>query len=136
MEKKILKQLQKIFKAAPKIKLVYFFGSRARGDAGPTSDYDFAVYLDEKNEKKLFEVKIYLMNKIGKMLKTDKVDVVILNSAESSELKYNIIKEGNLIYEKKPFKVLIEPKIMNEYFDFCIWRDKSEKLFKMSCKMA
>lgn len=124
MNKKELAQLKKIFKAEPKIKLVYFFGSRARGEAGPMSDYDFAVYLDEKNEKKLFKMRADLMNKIGKMLKTDKVDVVILNSAESPELKFNIIKEGYLIYEQEPFRVLIEPKIMNEYFDFYIMLKK------------
>ena len=33
-----------IFKDYPEIKLVYFFGSKARGEGGPLSDYDFAVY--------------------------------------------------------------------------------------------
>jgi uncharacterized protein len=118
MNKKIIAQLKKIFKAEPKVKLAYFFGSRARGDAGPQSDYDFAIYLDEKNAKKSFDIKIYLAAKIGSFLKTDKVDMVILNTAESPELKFSIINEGKLIYEKEPFKVLIEPRILNEYFDF------------------
>jgi len=42
----------------------------------------------------------------------------MLNLIEGPELKYNIIKEGKLIYEKEPYKVLIEPRILNEYFDF------------------
>jgi hypothetical protein len=46
------------------------------------------------------------------------IDIVILNLARSPELKYQIINGGRLIYEKEPFKVLIEPRILNEYFDF------------------
>lgn len=118
MDKKALQQLKKVFKAAPKIKLVYFFGSRARGDAGPMSDYDFAAYLDEKDTVKNFNIRLDLIAKISRILKTDNVDIVILNEAKSPELKFSIINDGKLIYEKEPFRVLIEPRIMNEYFDF------------------
>lgn len=118
MDKKELKDIVAIFKVYPAIKLAYFFGSRANAQAGPLSDYDFAVYLDEKDQKKLFELKLELQDKISRQLKTDKVDVVVLNLTGSPELKYQIIKEGQLILEKEPFKVLVEPKILNEYFDF------------------
>ena len=82
---------------------MYFLGSRATGVAGPLSDYDFAFYINERNKKKLFDIKFILMHKISRLLKTDNVDVVILNLTESPELKYNIIKEGELIYEKELF---------------------------------
>lgn len=108
----------------PKVKLAYFFGSKAKEDSGPLSDYDFAVFLDEKNKGKMFEIKFALADKISRLLKTNKVDVVILNITESPEIKYNIIQEGKLIYEKTPFRVLIEPKILNEYFDFHILLSK------------
>lgn len=120
MNKTVLKKLQVLFKQYPKIKLVYFFGSRAIGKAGPMSDYDFAFYFHEKNELEMFKLKTTLMAKIGLILKTDKVDIVILNLIEKPELKYNIIAYGQLIFEKEPFKVIIEPKILNEYFDFHI----------------
>lgn len=124
MDIKQKKQLQKIFKTDPRIKLAYFFGSRARGEGGPMSDYDFAFYADEKNEKKLYQLKFSLMAKIGRLLKTDKVDVVILNITDSPELKFDIINDGKLIYEKELFRVLIEPRILNEYFDFNIMLKK------------
>jgi hypothetical protein len=41
-----------------------------------------------------------------------------MRHAELKKLKYSIIKDGNLIFEKEPFKVIVEPKILNEYFDF------------------
>lgn len=113
-----IKELLLIFNKYPEIKLVYLFGSRTREDAGPLSDYDFAVYLDIQDKKKIFNIKIDLLRQLNQILKTDKIDIVILNTTESPELKYNIIKEGKLIFEKEPFKILIEPKILNEYFDF------------------
>ena len=44
--------------------------------------------------------------------------MVILNLAESPEFKYDVIKNGKLIFEREPFKVVVEPRILNEYFDF------------------
>ena len=110
--------LTPIFKKHPQIKLVYLFGSRAKGNKGPLSDFDYAVYLDGKDSGKTFELKVVLQNEISGTLGTDRVDIVILNTLKSPELKYNIIKDGRLIYKKEPYKTLVEPRILNEYFDF------------------
>lgn len=118
MDNEELEQVKAIFENYPVIKLGYFFGSRAANNDGPLSDYDFAVYLDEKDAKKMFELRVILMDKLGNFFKTDKIDVVILNTTESPELKFNIIKEGRLIFEREPYKVIVEPRILNEYFDF------------------
>jgi len=118
MTKNKFKNLNSIFKLHPKIKLVYFFGSKAKRKAGPLSDYDFAFYVEEKDKKRIFELQLKLIKDLTQFLKTDKVDILMLNLIEGPELKYNIINEGKLIYEKEPYKVLIEPRILNEYFDF------------------
>jgi len=107
-----------IFKDYPEIKLVYFFGSKSKGEGGPLSDYDFAVYTGEKEINKVFNLKFSLQDKIGRVLGTDKIDIVMLDITEGSEIKYNIIKDGFLIYEVSPYKLLVEPRILNEYFDF------------------
>ena len=113
-----MNNLKKLFQAKLQIKLVYLFGSQVSQKTGSLSDYDFAFYLEEKNRKKLFNLKLDLISGLSRILKTDKVDVVILNEAESPELKYNIIKEGKLIYETEPYRLLVEPRILNDYFDF------------------
>ncbi|KKT25523.1 MAG: polymerase, beta domain protein region protein [Parcubacteria group bacterium GW2011_GWA2_43_9b] len=112
------KKLNEVFASYPEIKLVYFFGSHAIGQEGPMSDYDLAFYSDEKDRKTFFDLKLELINEISRILHTDDLDVIALNSATSPELKYNIIKDGRLIYEKEPFRILIEPRILSEYFDF------------------
>ena len=42
----------------------------------------------------------------------------MLDSAHNPVLKYNAIYEGILLYEKGPYKVQVEPRILNEYFDY------------------
>lgn len=118
MDVKLSENLKSIFKSHPEVKLAYFFGSKAKNNDGPLSDYDFAVYLDENDKSKMYDVKFKLLDELSRFLKTDKIDVVILNLTESSELKYNIIKEGILLFKEEPFKVILEPRIFNEYFDF------------------
>lgn len=118
LNEKIIKNCKNIINSFPQIKLAYFFGSQANNHSGPLSDYDFAVYSDERDAKKNFELISLLQDKLGRMLKSNAVDIVILNSTESPEIKYEIIKNGRLIYEQEPYKILIEPRILNEYFDF------------------
>jgi predicted nucleotidyltransferase len=118
MDEAIKEKLNKVFHIYPQIKLVYLFGSQANGEVGPLSDYDFAVYFDEKDPKKMFDTKLELMDQLSRILGTDKVDNAILNLSEMPEFKFNVIMEGQLIYEEEPFRVIVEPKILNEYFDF------------------
>jgi uncharacterized protein len=118
MNSKGLKTLKEIFKIYPEIKVVYLFGSRALDTDGPLSDYDFAIYFDGKDTRKMFDIKLELLDRLSRCLSTDKIDIVILNTTEGPELKYQIIKEGKVIYEEQPYRILIEPRILNEYFDF------------------
>jgi len=113
-----LSRLALIFKSYDEIKLVYLFGSKARQEYGTLSDYDFAIYFDTKDKKRMYDIKLELFDRISRFLKTDKIDIVILNLSESPELKYLVIHEGRLIFERKPFKIIVEPNILNEYFDF------------------
>lgn len=118
LNSKQTKEIKELFKSYPEVKLAYLFGSQAKNEQGPLSDYDFAVYLDDVTKKQMSKTKFKLQSEISKVLETDKVDIAVLNSIQKPELKYNIIKNGKLLLEKEPYKVLIEPKIMNEYFDF------------------
>ena len=75
--------------------------------------------------KKSFLLKVDLQSKLTLILKTDNVDVVILNNIQKPLLGYNIIATGKLIYEIKPYKVIAEPKILNKYFDFKLSLEKN-----------
>lgn len=118
MDKAKIEALKNIFNSSPEIKLAYIFGSRVNGQEGPLSDYDFAVYFDLRDKIRMSDIRFELLGKLSRELKTDKIDLIILNMTESPELKYNIIKDGRLIYEEEPYKVIFEPRVLNEYFDF------------------
>jgi len=98
--------------------MVYLFGSRAVKKAASSSDYDFAVYLDEPDAVKRHETIFSLSGEMAKVLNTDKIDIHSLNDLQAPELKYRIICEGILLFEREPYRVLVEPRILNEYFDF------------------
>ena len=34
------------------------------------------------------------------------------------EVKHEIVAGGILLFEREPFRVLVEPRVLNEYFDF------------------
>ena len=119
MEDSLKQRLRDCFESYPRVGLAYIFGSRANnGKVGPLSDYDFACYFDEADELKRSHLKLDLMGDLMNLLNTDVVDVVALNDEVSTELKYDVIYDGELIYEREPFKVLVDPRILNEYFDF------------------
>jgi predicted nucleotidyltransferase len=113
-----LENLQRIFESYSQIKLVYLFGSTVRDDRGPMSDYDFAVFLGNKDSIEVARIRFELMDKLSRALNTENVDVVMLDVTGSPELKYNILQEGQLIFEREPFRIIYEPLILNEYFDF------------------
>lgn len=100
------------------VKLAYLFGSRATGEAGPTSDYDIAVYFDGLTESEMANQLLTIASELQEALGTDAVDFVVLNTTDAPELKYDIIKHGIRIHDVEPYHVLIEPQILNEYIDF------------------
>ena len=114
----IKNKISEYFSSQSSVGLVYFFGSRANGTFGAMSDYDFAIYLSEGSQDKRSALRIDFITELIKILNTDKVDVVILNDLYVPEMKYQIICEGQLLFEREPYRLLVEPRILNEYFDF------------------
>ncbi len=115
---KIQERVKTVFPDQESVGIAYLYGSRARGESGRRSDYDFSVYLTELDPVKRSEIRSFLISELTKKLGTDNVDVVVLNDLESSELKYNIIRDGAVMFEREPYRILVEPEILNEYFDF------------------
>ncbi len=118
MDKKTIKKIQEVFVRYPKIKLAYFFGSRNRGGFNENSDYDFAVYIEEKDSVKSFKIRIKLMNELASILKNDNIDIVTLNDIDNPTLKFEIVKEGTLLYQVEPYRLLLIPHILEDYFEF------------------
>lgn len=96
------------------IKLLYIFGSYAKGKNTEDSDLDIAVLLDENYNPM---DKLSLIGDLTLIFKRNDIDLVILNSA-SPVLRHQIIKYGKLVYmESEEIKVFFEVKVLKVYMD-------------------
>ena len=106
----------------------YIFGSYAEGREGPLSDFDIGIFL-KNTSKDFFERKIEFNNLVTSILKTDEVDIVILNEA-NVEISFNIIKNGFLLLSKnEELRIEYEKKIIKYYMDFEYYRKRMIKEF-------
>jgi uncharacterized protein len=98
------------------ILFAYLFGSLARRKAGPLSDVDIAVYCREPLS--LPEKKLEILGNLVEILKTDEIDLVLLNRAPLT-LRMKILEHKKIIVDKLPFlRHRYESLTMREYFDF------------------
>lgn len=78
--------------------VAYLFGSYARGSQGPMSDLDLAVLLSASiPSSEYLDQRLEILAEVTRVLRTDEVDLVVLNEAPI-ELAFRIISEGKLLY--------------------------------------
>ena len=118
MEKSVAKrllQVERYFRARKDSAFAYLFGSLAENRATHLSDVDIAVYLIEgRFADKRFEI----LGDLIDILRTDTLDLVILNTAPLS-LKMKIIQTRRILADNFPhIRHIFESAIMRTYFDF------------------
>jgi len=110
--------LDNIFQHFP-ITAVYLFGSRGRDEEDTKSDYDFGILLNEGiTPLEYVNIKFSLLKELIRYLK-EPVDVIIINHRDVSlSLKFRIIKEGKVIYEKDGLiRSRFEENVLSLYLD-------------------
>jgi len=108
-------RMRKFGAAEAAVLLVYLFGSRASGRAGPGSDYDLGVLLDRQEDSPARRAR--LTHELVVRLGTGALDVVFLNQAPP-ELAFAVI-QGQLLYERDlATRVEYEAKVMGRYYDY------------------
>ena len=108
------------FAADGMVKFAYLFGSMASGMAGPLSDLDLAIYLDRRLD--CFKYRLKLMERLARLLKNEKFDLVVLNSA-SVVLKYEVVKNGMILKDDRARRVMFETAVLQEYLDTAYLRE-------------
>lgn len=105
------------------IKLMYLFGSQAKGNAAKQSDFDIAVLFSEKVDKSDFLNEVAYLKEDLRSYFRNEVDIVPLNNA-GSLLKYEVISNGQLLYaEDERFRLDFEVLSVKEYIDDKYMRD-------------
>ena len=106
------------------IKLIYIFGSYAKGENRAGSDLDIAIYFD--NEVDGF-VKLDILDELVGIFNREDIDLVILNNVDEV-LKFQVIKYGKVVYmEDLVTKVTFESRVMREYMDMEYFREVRNK---------
>jgi len=111
------------------VRVAYLFGSHAKGRVGPLSDVDIAVLLDGRLDKQeRFDLRLKLINGVSSILKTDKLDVVVMNDAPLL-LNYNIIREGRVLDSKdEAERVRFENHVLSRYLDRRYYDERHVKI--------
>ena len=110
------------------VKLAYLFGSVAEGKEGKLSDVDIAVFLDESlSKKERFDLQLKLISGLTSILKTDRIDLIVMNDAPLL-LKYNIIKHGKILKDSIETRVKVESRILSDYLDMKYYIDRHTDL--------
>lgn len=117
--RQVADSLQALGQEHPEIVAIYLFGSEAKGRAGPLSDLDVALLLEEPKEahKRDFMPHLLLVSEVTHACRKFDVDVVMLNEA-TPLLAYEVIHGGQLLYEADHNRrVEFEARAIQHYLD-------------------
>jgi predicted nucleotidyltransferase len=116
----LVHKLKAFFSCNAEVHFVYLFGSTVTGTQNRFSDVDIAVYLDNlalKPRAYPYGYKAYLIAELMQLLKTNRIDVVILNEA-TPFLKYQVIRYGFPVYEiSTQERIQFHVGALSRYFD-------------------
>ncbi len=109
-----IRRLRYFFKNHPEVIFAYIFGGAVKGRRSLLSDLDIAVYV--KNPKKFDYLQFYA--EITEFLKTDEVDLVVLNNAPLT-LSGRILQSKKILIDNAPFiRHKFESLIIRKFLDF------------------
>lgn len=80
---------------------ILLYGSRARGDHLPLSDYDIAIFGEHLSDTE----KVLLSHAIDDINTLKKIDIVFMTSNRDDVFVRQIIEEGVSIYEQAQNKI-------------------------------
>jgi predicted nucleotidyltransferase len=117
--------------ADPRIKFAYLFGSQADGKTTSLSDTDIAVYLDRRMNP--FTYRLKLMEILTKKLKSENIDLVVLNTAPPL-LKYAAIKNNYVLKENGAQRIPFEIRVLQEFLDTDYLRQTQRQIIREQIK--
>ena len=111
--------LSTVLEGCPGVVFAYVFGGVGAGRRTPLSDVDVAVYLAEGADP--LETRLGVVAKVTAHLRTDEVDVVVLNRAPAALLG-RILTTRRVLLDRDPFfRHRFESRALRESFDFRVF---------------
>ncbi|MDI7258307.1 MAG: nucleotidyltransferase domain-containing protein [Thermodesulfobacteriota bacterium] len=130
----LLNVLKKVLEKDEDILFAYLYGSRVNSPTHLESDIDIAIYLRPSEMKGFIEKDKKLTSMLITELRTDKIDLRILNVAPFL-LKYKIIKEGvPIVIRDEVERVDFETRVMNKFFELKPYLDEYQQMLSLRVK--
>jgi predicted nucleotidyltransferase len=109
--------LSQVMSRSQNVLFAYLFGSHITGMITESTDMDVAVYLDKKHAD--IDDYLSLHSTLSRALKTDKIDLVLLNNANNLILLDSIVRHGILVIDKdKDRREEFELRVLHSAIDF------------------
>ncbi|MHB8840378.1 MAG: type VII toxin-antitoxin system MntA family adenylyltransferase antitoxin [Candidatus Aquicultor sp.] len=97
----LIKTIKQTVEVDRSISLAYLFGSVITGKLHPESDIDIGILFDSCPDRATCAREaLSLSNRIAKELETDKIDLVVLNTADPL-LMFEVATKGMPVYERQ-----------------------------------
>ncbi|MGH7149742.1 MAG: type VII toxin-antitoxin system MntA family adenylyltransferase antitoxin [Planctomycetota bacterium] len=113
----IEREIAEYARGTPDVLATWLFGSRAEGPGTRLSDLDVAFLLDEAPGTDLFERRLALRADLAERLRTDALDVVVLNGAPVG-LRFTIVRRGRLLFCRDELaRIRFEADARSRWFD-------------------
>lgn len=116
------------FGAEEDVVAAYLFGSQARGQAGPLSDVDLAVWLDPALDRdRRWKRQLDLIGLGTSTLRTNEVQVIVLNDAPPL-LAHRVLRDGIVLADSDPAqRVRFETEAIIRYLDTIPLREEMSR---------
>jgi len=113
-----IKPIIELLNKQPHILFAYLFGSKTKGYANDTSDWDIAIYTKESIKKNGLWPAFELEARLSRAVKAT-VQVTILNTPLPPVFAFEILKDGILLIDRGPnLRMDFENKILRQYYDW------------------
>ena len=109
--------LSQVLSKSQNVLFAYLFGSHITRMITESSDIDLAVYLDKKHPD--IDDYLSLHVALSRALKTDKIDLLILNNTSNLILLESIVRHGIIVTDKdKDRREAFELYVLHSAIDF------------------
>jgi len=131
--KEIGATLNGILQKRDEFRVVYLFGSLARGIISNFSDIDIGVLLNEDFVKEsAYGYRADLTAELISLLRTDKIDLVVLNHAPPL-LAHRVVRDGIVLHCKdESERIAFEVRMLNRFLDTAPLRERQNEYLRKS----
>jgi predicted nucleotidyltransferase len=121
----VVDRLGQVLAGVNDVRLAYLFGSRARGDARPDSDFDIGVLLDPAAARgDPGPIVRRLAGRLGRVVSSTLLDLVVLNDAPPL-VRHRVLRDGLVLFQRSPEeRVRFAIRTIREYQDAQVRRER------------